>query len=602
MSVIRAIWRLLNHHQRRSFVGLQLLSIVMALTTVGGVAAVLPFFAALANPEGIKHNAIAHAVLQSVRLDDAAFVIALGIGFGAAVLVANAVNLYGFIAISRFAAGVGDALYVRLFDEYMHRDYDFHARNSSSILAGRVQDSARVAAIILQQALLLVTSLVTIAFVTLAVILVNPVVAVCATAGLGASYAAIYATTRRRLLRNGQAESRYQVERIRTVNEGFGAIKEVTLMQAHDFFVSRFAQQSRSISTAAASTIAISQSPKYVLECLTVICLVGVALYLRNHSDAAGPWMAQLSFVGFAAYRLLPALQQVFAAVVRIRADRAAFAAIETDVERARPQRATATTVVLNNAWRGRPHRDIRLCEVSFRYSTDRPYAVRDVSLAIPARTIVGFVGTNGSGKTTLVDLVSGLLAPQSGHIEVDGVRLEPENRRAWQSNIAYVPQQIFLLEATLAENIAFGIAPAQIDPGRLEAAVRSACLTDCVASLPRGYDEKLGASGRGLSGGQLQRLAIARALYRDASLLILDEATSALDVDSESEFAETLESLRFDRTVLIIAHRAGVLRHCDLVFEFAAGMITGSSTYGRHKHVRARASDALGNTAETGR
>jgi ABC-type multidrug transport system fused ATPase/permease subunit len=203
------------------------------------------------------------------------------------------------------------------------------------------------------------------------------------------------------------------------------------------------------------------------------------------------------------------------------------------------------------------------------------------VSLTIPARAIVGFVGANGSGKTTLLDLVSGLLAPQAGHLEVDGMRLDRAAQGAWQSNIAYVPQQPFLLEATLAENIAFGIAPAQIDRGRLEAAARSACLTDCVASLPRGYDEKLGTSGRGLSGGQLQRLAIARALYRDASLLILDEATSALDIDSENEFAAALDSLRSHRTVLLITHRTGLLRHCDVVFELADGKLAGSSKPG---------------------
>jgi ATP-binding cassette, subfamily B, bacterial PglK len=582
MSMLRAIWRLLDRRQRRSFAALQLLSIVMALSTVGGVAAVLPFFAALADPNAIKQSAVARAVLHSVRLDDTSFVVVLGLAFSAAVLIANAVNLYGFVAISRFAARVGDALYVRLFDEYMHRDYEFHTRNSSSALAGKVQDSARVASIILQQTLLLVAGLVTIVFVTVAAVVVNPAVALGATIGLGGSYAAIYATTRRRLLLNGQSESRHHAQRIRTINEGFGAIKEVTLLQAHDFFIDRFARQSRTISMAAASTLAISQGPKYILECLTVMCLVGVALYLRNSGGATGPWMAELSFVAFAAYRLLPALQQVFAAIVRIRADRAAFTAIETDVGCTRPGPAVAPTAVSDSSWQGRPRGDIRLCEVSFRYSPDRPHAVREVSLVIPAGGIVGFVGSNGSGKTTLLDLVSGLLEPQAGHIEVDGIRLDSANRRAWQSNIAYVPQQVFLLEATLAENIAFGSAPAQIDRERLEAAARSACLADFIATLPRGYEETLGTGGRGLSGGQLQRLAIARALYRNASLLILDEATSALDVESESALADTLNSLRSGRTVLIIAHRPGVLRYCDLVFELAAGKVAGSSKQGQ--------------------
>ena len=188
--------------------------------------------------------------------------------------------------------------------------------------------------------------------------------------------------------------------------------------------------------------------------------------------------------------------------------------------------------------------------------------------MVIPAGAIVGFMGANGSGKTTLLDIVSGLLTPQSGHIEVDGIRLDRTNCAAWQSTIAYVPQQVFLFDATLAENIAFGIPPAQIEPQRLKAAVRLARLTECVADLPDGYEERLGDRGCRLSGGQRQRLAIARALYRDASLLILDEATSALDATAEGEIIDMLEMLRPNRTILVIAHRTGALRHCDVIFE----------------------------------
>jgi ABC-type bacteriocin/lantibiotic exporter with double-glycine peptidase domain len=276
--------------------------------------------------------------------------------------------------------------------------------------------------------------------------------------------------------------------------------------------------------------------------------------------------MAQLSFVVFAAYRLLPALQQSFSAIVRIRVDRAAFAGIEIDLARAPRGRRITRDVVADHTWRGRPRREIRLCDVSFRYAPDRPAAVSSASLVIPAGAMVGFMGPNGSGKTTLLDLVSGLLVPQSGHIEVDGVPLDRTNCLAWQSTIAYVSQHVFIFEATLAQNIAFGTAPAQIDRERLESSVRLARLTECVAALPNGYEEWLGERGCGLSGGQRQRLAIARALYRDASVLILDEATSALDIAAEGEIGETLDVLRQNRTILVIAHRPSALRRCDFV------------------------------------
>jgi ATP-binding cassette subfamily B protein len=189
---------------------------------------------------------------------------------------------------------------------------------------------------------------------------------------------------------------------------------------------------------------------------------------------------------------------------------------------------------------------------------------------------MVGFRGPNGSGKSTLLDLISGLLTPQSGHIEVDGVRLEEANLATWQSAIAYVPQQVFLFDATLAENIAFAIPAGEIDRERLEAAVRLARLTDFVASLAGGYEERVGDRGCRLSGGQRQRLAIARALYRGASVLILDEATSSLDTTAESEIVTTLHALRPGRTILVAAHRAGALAQCDLTFEMRNGKIVG--------------------------
>jgi ABC-type multidrug transport system fused ATPase/permease subunit len=574
MSILRALWRLLDSRQRWHLLGLQLLSILMALSTVGGVAAVLPFFAALSDPDTIRHNAVAWAVLQKLNVGEGSIVPALGAAFAASVLIANAINLFGLLAINRFSVRVGETLYAELFAEYLRRGYEFHARSGSSVLASRVQESARVTSGIVQYALILVASVVTIASIVVAVVFIDPIVAVTAMTGLGASYATAYAVARKRLWRNGQHEHQLRTERMRTVSEGFGAIKDVTLLGVQDFFAARFAQQSRGISSAGASTFAIWQSPKYVIECVTVICLVAVALYVRSRVAATGPWVAQLTFVGLAAYRLLPALQQAFTAIVNIRTDRAAFSSVEMDLDRPSTGRDRSHAVMKDQTWRGRPRHEVRLCEVTFRYSPELPPALSDASLVIPVGTIVGFKGANGSGKTTLLDLLSGLLVPQSGHIEVDGIRLRSGNYRSWQSSIAYVPQHVFLLEATLAENIAFGVPPAHIDRHRLQTAAQLACLTDCIAGFPAGYNEQLGQTGRGLSGGERQRVAIARALYRDASMLLFDEATSSLDSTSESDIGAMLQSLRVNRTILIVAHRADALRHCDIVYELAAGKI----------------------------
>jgi ABC-type multidrug transport system fused ATPase/permease subunit len=582
MQVLTQVWKLLNGTQRRQLVGLQLLSVAMAFSTVGGIAAVVPFFTVLSDPTAIERNAALHLLYRRMHFDsEVSFVIALGVAFAVIVLLANAVSLFGTLAINRFALRVGDTFYVRLFDEYLRRDYGFHSRSSSAALASRLlHETGRVASGILQQGLILVANLLTIAFVMISIVLLNPLVAVGALTGLGASYAAIYAITRERLLRNGRNETRCYAERTRVVNESLGAIKEVIVLHAREYFVRRFAGQCRTISRIELSTLAISLSPRSILECGTVFCLVSVALYLRGRGGGVGTWVAQLSFIGLAAYRLLPALQQSFTAIVRIRANHSAFDSIADDLQPARSGEINTRTDITQRTWRGGLCREMLLRDVSFRYAPDRPEVICNVSLSLPAGAAIGFVGANGSGKTTLVDLLAGLLLPHSGRMEVDGIAIDPTNRSAWQSTIAYVPQHVFLLDATVAENVALGTPATQIDRKRVAAAISLARLTECVAALPSGYDEVLGERGCRLSGGQRQRLGIARALYRDASLLIFDEATSALDAVAEKEIADMLETLRPRRTVLMIAHQLSALRHCDVIHEIRNGMIVRSGTY----------------------
>lgn len=588
------LWRLLDRGQRHRLIALQLLSIVMAFTTLVGIAAIVPFFTVLAAPDTVHRSAVLRTLVLLLPSDSGpSFVLALGVAFAAAVLLSNVIGLCGVLAITRFALRTGDRLHVRLFDEFLRRDYAFHAAHNSSELATRLlHDAARVTSGILQQGLLLVTNCVTIGFILAAMLALDPGVAAAALLGLGGSYAAIYGMARSRLLRNGRLESRWYAERTRTVNEGIAAVKEITLAQTRGTFVSRFAAQCRGFSDSTFSTLRIAQSPRYALECVTVCALVGVALYYRSGAHEAA-WLGSLSFFGFAAYRLLPALQQAFSSMARMRADWPALASVMADLQgRGRsPEAAPAEpSAAARREWHGRPHRELRMREVSFRYALDAAPALTGVSLAIAAGAMVGFAGPNGSGKTTLVDLLSGLLVPLSGQIEVDGVALDEANRAAWQSTIAYVPQHPVLLDATVTENIALGVDPGGVDRGRLDAAIRAARFSECLKTLPQGREQVLGERGCRLSGGERQRLALARALYRGASLLILDEATSALDLAAEADIIGALSELEPRPTIILIAHRLSALRLCDAVIELDRGTIVRSGSDGSHRRTAAAA------------
>jgi len=582
MNILLAIWRLLDRRQRRSLVGLQILSVLMALSTVGGMAAVLPFFTVIAEPNAIAdHPALRYFYEHMHFTGENIFVIVLGVTFAAGIVLSNVINLLGLLAIDRFAFRVGDTLHAALFDEYLHRSYGFHSKTNGAALTSNVlYETGRVAGGILRHGLILVTSLITVVFIVGSIVLLNPLVALLAIAGLGASYAAVYAIARGRLLRNGQIESDNFAERQRIVSEGFGAIKELILLRAQPLFVAKLARCCQSISKVIISTVAIAQSPRYVLECATACVLVGVALYSHGGGQSVGPLITQLSFIGLAVYRLLPALQQVFLAVVRIRSDSPAFHNIAVDLQLAQARKPAAVSAAADRSWRGRPRREIRLTEVSYCHAAHRPPAIANLTLSIPAGAIVGFIGANGSGKTTLIDVLSGLLTPQTGIVEIDGIALDDGNRGAWQSAIAYVPQHIFLCDSTLAENVALGVPHARIDRERVRSAVRQALLDECVAGLPNRYDELLGERGARLSGGQRQRLGIARALYQDAQVLIMDEATSALDAAAEHDITDMLATHREGKTILLVAHRLSALRHCDVIYELADGRIIRSGSY----------------------
>jgi ABC-type bacteriocin/lantibiotic exporter with double-glycine peptidase domain len=585
MSLVSDVWSILAPSQRRQIVAAQVISLAMGVSTVTGIAAIAPFFAVLGDPRLIDRNLLLqwlylHCGCSSKR----GFIVVLGVGFIALVLIANLINALGTLAMNRLALRIGNQLQTAMFGNYLLRPYAFHAgTNSATLVKNIIYESTRVTNGILLNTLILVANLVTASFIILAIVLLNPTVAIAMIAGLAGGYALIYLAVRHRVLRFGQAQSHFASEQAQTVNESFGAIKELILLQVQGFFRDRFERVSKALAVAAAHCQLIGQSPRHLMECVAAAGLVGIALVLGGRGDGVGPWLGQLTFLAFAAYRLLPTLQQIFATVVKIRADRPALALIGPDLRQARVAHQAMTSRDLrrsDSAWREHARRDIRLSEVSFRYAEDRPWAIKGVSLRIPAQSAVGIVGANGSGKTTLVDLIAGLLVPAVGHVEVDGIALDEGNRAAWQAELAYVPQNIFLLDASIAQNIALGIALPDIDRGRLLEAARLAQLDDLIKTLPDGFEHRVGERGVKLSGGQRQRIGIARALYREASVLLLDEATNALDGLTERELMATLGRLRGRYTSIVIAHRMSTVRSCDLIFQLEHGKLIASGTY----------------------
>jgi ATP-binding cassette, subfamily B, bacterial PglK len=580
VSLFREIWSVLTPKQRRWVLWTQVLSILMASSTVLGIASIAPFFAVLGDPGLIAHSKTLNWLYGQFGFAGLrSFEFALGLAFLAAVCAANAINIAGSYVMIKLSYRISAELQSVLLDEYLHRPYVLQTQSNSAVFCNNIiNETNRLTNDILQNAFPLVTNLFTAVLIVISVILLNPAVAAMIILSLAGGYALIYLAVRNWLATSGEVQSRLLIAQAKTLNESFGAIKEILVLRVQDFFRIKFESTSLKLARASATGRIIYQSPKYLMECVTVGLLVTLALAAGAGENGMGALLGQLTFVGFAAYRLLPILQQAFAALVRIRSEKAGFTAIAPDLRSARARARFSALGAL--AQPDRPQTNIQLRDISFSYDSKRMPALDGVSLQIPARMAVGIVGANGSGKTTLADVIAGLLVPASGEMSVDGISVDNANRTAWQSRIAYVPQNVFLLDESIAQNIALGVAPEAIDQVRLQGAARLAQLDEVIDSLPGGYENIIGERGVRLSGGQRQRLGIARALYTNATVLMLDEATNALDGLTEQELMTTVMRLRGRYTIILIAHRLSSLRACDLIFELDRGKVRHAGTY----------------------
>jgi len=553
------LWGVLTRAQRRRCVLLQFVSLLMAMSTVLGLAAVMSFLAVLADPTLIESQAVLGRVWRLLDMPMDQFIVALGAGFILLLISSALVNLAGSRAFGRFAYSVGDRLRELLFAGYLRRDYLFHARAGSGRLMDNVLNQADRVTITLLQGLQLLTNAALSLLVIVSIAIVNPTVALVGVVAIGGSYFLFYRIIRWRVSRHGRVQAQQGAERIAIVEQAFLGIKYLLIARAQPLFNRRFGAATRALSHSYADTQFIGQFPKYVLECVAGAALIACAALVRGGS-MSGVWLAQLSFIGFAGFRLLPAFQQMYQAFVVIRSNRHAIenvaSELEAGVELAQMQDAGPDMAESSRVGA------IELVDVSFRYSAETPLVLRNASLRIPAGAAIGIVGASGCGKTTLADLLLGLLQPTGGRIEIDGVRA-----------VGYVPQEVMILDASVRENIAFGVDPERIDDARVREVAREAGASGFLEALPRGYFERISAAGT-LSGGQRQRIGIARALYHDPTLLVLDEATNSLDADTEQAIIETVVRNRGGRTLVIIAHGAALIDACDCVYELRDGVL----------------------------
>jgi ABC-type multidrug transport system fused ATPase/permease subunit len=536
-------------------VGAMVAGSIAELVTIG---AVFPFLALLT---GRSAGGWAHLPLP--RISSAAT--AAGVLIAAA-LIAAVVRLGLLWITQRMVAGFAHDIARSMFARMLRQPYaDYVRRNSSEAIAAmeKVRDVAgQVLHPIMQGATATVMAL----CIGLFLFLLSPGAAAGAGVSLAIVYLAISRITRDRLHANSRILSANATERVKIVQEALGGFRDIILDRSQPVFEDAFAAADARFRRALSANAMVAQGPRFAVEAAGIVAIALVALWM----SAAGGIVAAIPVLGALALgsqRLLPLLQQAYLGWSATLSNRQALADIAAMLNVRTLEEAPAGTAKL-------PFRDsLALCGVSFAYEGGAP-VLQGADLVIARASRTGIVGPTGSGKSTLLDLIMGLLEPSSGEIRVDGRALDGATRPLWQAQIAHVPQSIFLLDDTIAANIAFGVRPGAIDMDRVRACAEAAHAGGFIGALAKGYETPVGERGIRLSGGQRQRIGIARALYKGAAVLILDEATSALDDATESAVIDSIMALGNDITLLMIAHRRSTVAGCDRIVRVEAGHV----------------------------
>ena len=575
-SLLKRLWQHISPRRRRQFGLLLVLMLFASFAEILSIGAVLPFLGVLTAPERIFEMHAAQPVIQVLGLTEPKqLLLPLTIAFGVASLIAGAMRLLLLWTSTRLSFAAGADLSISIYRRTLYQPYAVHcARNSSEIING-ISSKTNVVIHIITMILSLISSAAMLITILVALLSVDPVIALAAFGGFGLIYVVIIRLTRKQLSINGERMARESTQVIKSLQEGLGGIRDVLIDGSQATYCHIYSNADLPLRRAQGSSLFIHLSPRYAMEALGMILIAVLAYLLAKQADGIAKTIPILGALALGAQRLLPVLQQAYVAWSSIQGGKVSLQDALDLLDQPLPDYANqplTKKLPFNH--------NITLKQLNFRYDQHSPYVLNELNLTITKGSRVGFIGTTGSGKSTLLDIVMGLLQPTSGVLEIDGQSITPANQRAWQLHIAHVPQAIFLADSTIEENIAFGVPKGQIDHLLVKQAAQQAQIAESIESLPAQYQTFVGERGIRLSGGQRQRIGIARALYKQADVIIFDEATSALDNETEQAVMQAIEGLSQDLTLLIIAHRLTTLKNCTQIVELAKGGIKRTGSY----------------------
>ena len=562
---IMALWGYLSRQRKKQFLLIFVLMIISSLAEIISVGAIFPFLGVLTAPEHIYSHSLMQPVIKILGITSSEqLFLPLVISFVISVVVAGVLRVFLLYVINRFEQLIGTEFSAHIYRRTLYQDYATHiGHNSSEIISSIISKVNIVIKGVIIPVLELLSSSLSLFGIMFILVFIDYKIALVSFGIFGAIYWILYSFLHKKIIINSQYISSGSTNTIKALQEGLGGIRDILIDSNQEFYCKLFIQADTPYRRAISDNNFISYAPRFVIETLGLVLISGLAYYLSQQKDGISVAIPMLGLLAMAAQRLMPAIQKIYSSVTSIKGSYYSVKDILYLLDQ------TISSYIDQQQLSIVPFKkDIKLDNVWFRYNKKTPWILEEVNLTFNKGSRIGFVGETGRGKSTLLDLVMGLLSPTKGHLKIDSKIVSMNNIRLWQSHIAHVPQNIYLSDGTIEENIAFGIPADKIDAESVKKVAELANISKFIDSCAQGYKTFVGERGVRLSGGQRQRIGIARALYKSADVLIFDEATNALDVETESAIMESIERLGKNLTIFIITHRVTTLKACDLIVE----------------------------------
>ncbi len=573
LNNLLALWQQFNTKQRFRFVKLILLSIAVSIFDVISIGAVLPFVSVITNPTAILRNEAVSPYLLMVGIQDSSHLLLLAtLLFGISAIVAGGMRTLLLWVTTRFTFETCTDLSSDIYLKTLYQPYEVHnSRNSSKIINGVLGQINTVIYEVILPLMIFICSIVISVVILFTLIIFNPLVAPLLFIIFGFIYFLITSFSKKIMLSNSLTIAKENTQLIKTVQDGLGSIRDIILDGNQLTYWKIYQNSNIPLRKVQASIAFISNFPKYAVESLgIVLILAGLIVLIKTNSVEPVVALPLVAAIALGAQRLLPLFQQSYACWNSIRGAQDTLKDVLSLLSQVSPINSTTKNIIQFN-------KQIQLKNMSFSHHDKSTSILNEINLVIPKGSRVGIIGKTGSGKSTLIDIIMGLVMPSSGTLEIDQEEITFNNAQSWQANISHVPQRIYISDSTIKENIAFGIPADSIDLNRVKFAAQQAQISSFIESMQNGYDSNVGERGIRLSGGQCQRIGIARALYKQANIIIFDESTSALDYQTEEDILNTINGLNKNLTIIIVTHRLSTLKICTKIYELNNGKLNES-------------------------